>query len=55
MGTRQEPSPWAGLGFSQQTHGWVLILKTLSSITVAEPYGGDWEQYIYEASRSCKR
>jgi hypothetical protein len=28
MGTRQEPSPWAGLGLSQQTHGWVLILKT---------------------------
>jgi hypothetical protein len=26
----------------------------VSSITVAEPYGGDWEQYIYEASRSCK-
>jgi hypothetical protein len=27
----------------------------VSSITVAEPYGGDWEQYIYKASRSCKR
>jgi hypothetical protein len=28
MGTRQEPSPWVGLGLSQQTHGWVLIFIT---------------------------
>jgi hypothetical protein len=27
MGTRQEPSPWAGPGLSQQTHGWVLFFK----------------------------
>jgi hypothetical protein len=39
MGTRQEPSPWAGLGLSQQTHGWVFILKTQPGKPV-EYHGG---------------
>jgi hypothetical protein len=51
-------------GFNRALHHRDLVASTLDggchqvgvlSITVAEPYGRDREQYIYEASRPCKR
>jgi hypothetical protein len=46
FGLKEPPTGYPPRDFDFDTRPWVL-----SSITAAEPYDRDWEQYIYEASR----